>query len=108
MLPEEDEKTDPSMSLPLDASGGRKVARTIPLDMPVPDTVALPAEFHSTDSQQIGEPSPPSHVVKKPSIPAAAHKEEQDLSIGAVVGLFALVLVVCAAIAFTAVWAIVA
>lgn len=112
MFPEEEEKTDPSLSFPLEGTTREQKA---PPPQPVeatashrsasstvPKTVSMASDHYQLDAD------PASHVSKKPVARAANPPlpAEKDISVGALLGLSTLVFVLCAGVAFAAVWAI--
>ncbi len=107
MFPEEEEKTDPSMTFPLATTSERPlpraepVPRTITLDGDgyVPKTVTLPSGEYEDPSSAVSQ-------VSRKMAPQPAGRP--DLSVGALVGYGALTFALTAGIAFGAVWAILA
>lgn len=110
MFPEEQEKTDPSIDVPMP---GTTHEREAPAPQPVARTLALDSMEIPLDSPSQPDPfavdsSPDSHVSRKapmPPPPPPAPARPADISVGALLALGALVFMLCASATFAAVWA---
>lgn len=121
MFPEEHEKTDPSINVPMPETTHERVApppepvvRTIALESfesPVADLQSAPPDPFAVDSSpsHVSRKVPPPPPAPSASAPAAAGAPAlpaaKDISMGAVLVLGFLVFSLCASATFAAVWA---